>query len=78
MKFSIDAQIEEVEREIRLRREVYPRQVANGRMRQSVAEYHLNRMIAVLDTLKVLLQVEREQKRDLVKDVNMGPPDEPA
>lgn len=52
MSFSIDAQIEEVERELRLRREVYPRQVANGRMRQSIAEYHIGRMMAVLDTLK--------------------------
>ncbi len=52
MKFSISQQIEEVEREIALRRDVYARSVAAGRMRQSVADYHLGRMQAALDTLR--------------------------
>lgn len=52
MTFSLEQQIEEVEREIKLRREVYPRQVFKGNMRQSVADYHLARMEAVLVTLK--------------------------
>jgi hypothetical protein len=52
MNFSIDAQIEEVEREIKLRERVYPHQVATGRMRQSIADYHMERMKAVRETLK--------------------------
>lgn len=54
MKHSIAQQIEEVEREIKLRREVYPRMVSAGKMRQSVSEYHLDRMLAVLTTLEWL------------------------
>jgi len=49
--FSIDAQIAEVEREIRLRIDVYARQVSAGKMRRSVADYHTDCMRAVLDTL---------------------------
>jgi hypothetical protein len=52
--FSLAQQIEEIEREIRLRREVYPRMVSNGRMKKSVADYHLARMVAVLGTLQTL------------------------
>ena len=54
MTFSLGQQIEEIEREIRLRREVYPRMVAKGRMKQSAADYHLARMAAVLETLRTL------------------------
>lgn len=54
MIFSLNQQIEEVEREIKLREGVYPRQVASGKMRQSVADYHLDRMRGVLATLQSL------------------------
>jgi hypothetical protein len=54
MKHSIGAQIEEVEREIKKRREVYPRLVSRGEMRQSVADMHTDRMVAVLATLRWL------------------------
>lgn len=50
--FSIDQQIEEVERELKMRREVYPRQVQRGTMKSSVVEYHIKRMEAALATLK--------------------------
>lgn len=50
--FSIVQQIEEVEREIALRKNVYPRLVHRGEMRQSVADYHMARMAAVLRTLE--------------------------
>jgi hypothetical protein len=49
--FSIEAQIAEVEREIEMRVSVYARQIAAGKMRASVADYHTNCMRAVLDTL---------------------------
>lgn len=59
MKISIGAQIEEVEREIGLRKQVYPRQVSSGKMRQSVADMHLARMEAVLKTLRWLSTLDR-------------------
>lgn len=54
LRFSINMQIEEVEREIALRKRVYPHQVAHRLMRQSIADYHLARMCAVLETLENL------------------------
>jgi hypothetical protein len=54
MTFSIRQQIEEVEREIRLRKEVFPRMVSKGKMKQSAADYHLARMVAVLETLQTM------------------------
>lgn len=52
MKFSLNQQIEEIEREVRLRESVYPRQIAEGKMRQSIADYHLGRLKAALATLQ--------------------------
>lgn len=54
MNHSIGAQIEEINREIALRERVYPHQVRSGKMRQSVADFHLDRMRAVLKTLQSL------------------------
>jgi hypothetical protein len=54
MSISLQAQIEEVEREIRYRQDVYPRWVMKGNMRGSVADMHLARMKAVLETLQEL------------------------
>lgn len=51
MTISIAQQIEEIEREIALRQRVYPNQVRTGKMRQSVADYHMQRIDAVLKTL---------------------------
>jgi hypothetical protein len=45
-------QIEEVEREIRMRRSVYPRQVAKGKLRQGEADELIKRMESVLATLR--------------------------
>lgn len=55
---SIARQIEAVERECRMRRQVYPRRVADGRMTQRQAETETAVMEAVLATLR---QVERER-----------------
>lgn len=54
MKFSLIQQIEEIERELEKRNVVYPRLVRKGEMRQSIADYHIARMRAVLETLKWL------------------------
>jgi hypothetical protein len=53
-KFSIGQQCEEVEREIQQRSQVYPRLVSNHQMRQSVADFHMARMEAVLESLRWL------------------------
>ena len=63
MNISLAQQIEEVEREIALRERVYPHQVASGKMRQSVADYHLDRMRAVFRTLTWLQENEEAIKR---------------
>lgn len=54
MKFSLNQQIEEVERELQQRRSVYPRLTATGKLRESVAEYQVGRMEAVRRTLQWL------------------------
>jgi hypothetical protein len=50
----IAQQLEEVQREIALREREYPRQVASGEMRQSVAVYRMECMRAVLRALEWL------------------------
>ena len=57
-KISLGAQIEEIDREIRLRQGVYPRQIANGSMRESVAKEHMARLEAARATLAWLLTNE--------------------
>ncbi len=54
MKISLPQQIEEIEYEIGMRKQVYPRRVSAKKMRQSEATYHIERMEAVLKTLRWL------------------------
>lgn len=61
-QFPLTQQIEEVERELALRKEVYPRWVGSGKMRQSVADYHMARMESVLKTLQWLMENETKVK----------------
>lgn len=49
---TIDDQIACVEREIALRRRVYPRWIANKRMTERTARYEIDVMTEVLNTLK--------------------------
>lgn len=51
---SLADQIACVEREITMRKKVYPRQVARGNMGAVVMQLELARMAAVLETLKGL------------------------
>jgi hypothetical protein len=51
---SLVDQIAEVEREIRMREEVYRRQIVAGRMTKARADAYLARMRAVLTTLQIL------------------------
>lgn len=50
--YSLDAQIAEVEHEIRMRKDVYGRQCNAGKMRRSIADYRIACMEAVLKTLQ--------------------------
>lgn len=50
-KILIEQQISEVQREIGLRKNVYPGLVARGKMRQGEADEHMARIEAVLTTL---------------------------
>ena len=63
MTFTIYQQIEEFEREIALRKNVYPNLVAKGNMRQSVADYHMARIEAALKSLEWL----RDNRDGIVK-----------
>ena len=51
-KISIEQQISEIQREIGLRKNVYPGLVARGKMRQSEADEHMARIEAALTTLQ--------------------------
>lgn len=53
-KLSLQGQITEVEREIKLRENVYPRLVQTGKMKSGEADYHTSAMCSVLATLKWL------------------------
>lgn len=50
-KISIEQQISEIQREIGLRKNVYPGLVARGKMRQGEADEHMARIEAALTTL---------------------------
>ena len=67
MALSLSQQIEEVQRELRFRRDVYPRQVSSGKLRKSEAEYHMARMEAVLTTLQWLERNEAKIKLTLTE-----------
>ena len=65
MKISIGAQIEEVDRELVLRRRVYPNLVRKGEMRESVAALHIQRLESVRATLEWLQENEIRIKQAL-------------
>lgn len=62
-QFSLGQQIEEVERELSKRREVYPRLAGSGKERKSVLDYQMARMESVLKTLKWLQKNEEAVKK---------------
>jgi hypothetical protein len=61
MKHPLRVQIQEVERELRMRRQVYPRACARGKMRHGEASELISRMESVLTTLVELERQERGQ-----------------
>ncbi len=54
LPITLAAQITEIEREIKVRRRVYPRFVQNGQISQAAADRQLAVMEAVADTLRGL------------------------
>lgn len=67
MTISLTGQIQEVEREIALRRNVYPRQVASGKLNQSASELLIERMEAVLKTLQWMQKHEAAIRAAVVR-----------
>lgn len=51
LRISINQQLEEVEHELKMRREVYPRRVSKGAMSKRDMDYRTARMEAVKKTL---------------------------
>ena len=64
VKTDLRQQISEVEREIALRRNVYPKLVEKGRIKQPEADRHLHISECVLETLHWL-----QGREQLVRDV---------
>lgn len=58
MKFSLTAQIAEVDRELAARKDVYARLVATHKLRQSHADYQMDLMRSVRATLVWLQENE--------------------
>jgi hypothetical protein len=58
MMISLNQQIDEVRRELEVRRTVYPRLVQTHKMRESVADFQMARLVAVLNTLEWLQRHE--------------------
>jgi hypothetical protein len=55
-RYTIDAQIDCVRRELALRKSVYPKWVTSGRMKPEDADHQIHCMQAVHDTLTALRQ----------------------
>jgi hypothetical protein len=68
MRFTILHQIEEAEREVRMREGVYPRLVGSGKMKQDDADLHLARMRSILKTLIWIRDNESRIKEKLATE----------
>lgn len=77
-QFPLSQQIEELEREIGLRRGVYPRQVGSGKMRQGEADFHMARIESALKTLKWLKDNEEAIKQGMAAYGRSRPAEQPT
>ena len=64
-KFSLSQQIEEIDRELEQRASVYPRQISTGKMKQSIADYQVDRLKAARASLVWLAANELTIKQRL-------------
>jgi len=71
---SLIAQIQEVERELGKRKDVYPRLVKTRKLRQSEADFYMGRMEAVLVTLRWLQEHEAAVRAAVDLGVGTGAP----
>lgn len=60
---TLDEQIVEVRRELRLRRWVYPKWVERSKLSPGQAEQYIARMQAALDTLEGLKRAEQRERQ---------------
>jgi hypothetical protein len=60
---SLTEQIAEAERELKMRQNVYPRQVSTGRLSQSLANRQIERMSAIIKSLRRLDQIDLGKRR---------------
>lgn len=58
MRISLNQQLEELDRELQQRGQVYPRLIAQGKLRQSIADYQLARLCAIRESIKWLADHE--------------------
>ena len=65
-KVTLAAQILEVDREIAMRRKVYPGWVSRGKMRQAESDLHIRQMEAVRETLE-WLKANEDRIREALK-----------
>lgn len=68
MTISLDEQIQEVRRELALRKNAYPRWIKNGTLKEADAERQIARMQAVHDTLVGLTAATVPMKFEDAKD----------
>ncbi len=61
-KFALRSQIDEINRELKMRSEVYPRAVAKGTMRHSDSLYWTARLRAVRESLQYLEQLMDDEE----------------
>lgn len=66
-RFSLAAQIEEVDLELTYRDEVFRRRVSTGQMKQSMSDYRIGRLRAVRATLVWLQSNEAKIKQLLLR-----------
>ena len=69
---TLDEQIKCVGREIGMRKNVYPRWVANGKMTQAKADHEIAAMEATLETLKQFGELE-ERLREIKSNAEDRP-----
>ncbi len=60
---TLKVQIKAVEREIAMRKAVYPKRIAIGKMKAETAEHETAAMQAVLETLQTLLTMKIAMKQ---------------
>lgn len=66
---TLDEMIKEAEREVALRKKCYPQWVANGKIKQIEADYRIEVMQWIVDTLKDLKEFQQKINTRFDKDL---------